>query len=526
MGRKLGSAEAQQLGLEGGSSGRRVSEEEVGQLGLESESASGSAEPEGFELPYPEVPMEGLALDPQTRQPSGSTFGTVNPLKATALGFGRGLTAEFLDEGGAKVDSLLGRDEETELKRTRNDMAANEAGYPILTGVAKFGGNVAGLTTAGAATGLAKVGQAAKGLAGVGKRVLASGVLGSLWGGAEGTGEAEGKWDSPEATEARQRGMVGGGVAGAAGQALIGEPVRALGGALANRIGSVDEGVARSANEAIASAEGRAGKQAGEAVGGARNIRLEMLMEKMGIGGKSVPPPAAPPPPVNPALARIQAGRSPREMAVWEGGKRPGGPLPLPKPGDPSQVGVQAKTAVGRRGVQAAAPQAPAQAAGAADEAAGQVGGMRDLKQRGLENAQEAIQAERANPVAIPSPTEAIRTAEQGANQMAKGEGVRGLKEMAGGAALQAVGDPAGIGSYKMQKGLRRVVSAAFSAPAVMNRLRNIPEYGRAFARAAGKGSAALEASLFAAAKVDPAVAAEVEALTAEVGAVHQAEEE
>lgn len=478
-----------------------------GQVGSESAPAP---EQKGFQVPYPESPVEGLEYDAKTHKPLGSLTGPANPIRAASLGLQRGMLMEGNDELAAKVDSALGTDtEEGSLQKSRNAMALNQEVYPWVTGASKMAGTLANpvVRAGGAAF------QTAKGIGGVALRALAAMGLGAAVGGTEGAMSSEGKLDDPETAARAKRGAVIGGVAGTAGQLAIGEPVRAIGGAVASRIASSDEGIARGANEAIASAQGRAGKQAQEAVGA-----LENLHNARGIR-EGIPSAARAPAPVAP---KRPMGIPPN--AEWED------PLYVIQGMD--RASAKALLIDKMRMVPEAADEFLAgeaapylkQAAAAAPPAVGPStrvmqkygpDAMNNLMDRRVGNADRAIGDLINNPVKIPGSDTAIRGARDAANVAAKQEAGRGARNVAIGAAAHAVGNPMGIGTYNVGRGIQRLVRAAFSAPAVLDRLRGIPNAGRAISAAAGKGSVALETTLFALSR-DPQIAAELEKIDGE----------
>lgn len=534
MGRKLNPAEAQQLGLDdpprsGGKGKLSAQEAEALGLGGEGAAAPPPDDKPTFELPYPERPMQGLELDAKTRQPVGSLTGPANPAQAAAMALTRGLTFGYGAKAAAGAKSIApeflggGGSYEDNLKDYRNGEAVNSAAYPKFEKPYELYGAMKNpiLKVLGG------IGSAASGVSGVALRALGAMGMGGAASYLSTLGGSDRPADDPQLQEkARHNAMVGAPLALAA-QLGIGEPVRAVGGAIAGRIAGSDARVQQAAEEAIASAQGQRGKQAQEAVGGGRNIRLEQMLERNA-------PPAEPvldPPLGSPSLERARAARSPEALHNLNRGVQ-------------TEINPVSDTVAGRgaermakigaeplpplRGMSDTAPRPVARGPmSPADAAAGRVGsGMNDLRQRGLDNAVRAIEEERNNPVQVPGMDTAIRGAEGAANAAAWGQARQGLGDVAFGVGMKAIGNPMGMGSYNLHHGVRQVVRAAFEAPAVLNRLRGIPGIGRSIGNAAGKGSAALEAVLFTHAKHDPMVAAELQKIQGEMAPLRPAQEE
>jgi hypothetical protein len=533
--RQLTDEEVQSMGLEEPQGERRIrqlTDDEVQQMGLEEPAAQ---EPQGFQLPYPKRGMEGLALDAKTGQPAGDLTGPVNPFRAASLGLQRGATMEWNDEAAAGIDSALGGDRQASLENARNAMAANEGGYPKITKAAKVIGAVGGLGKLGV------VGGAVKGLSGVALRAASAMGLGGLMGATEAAGESNSEIDSPETIEAAKRGGTFGALAGGVAQLGIGEPLRAGAKWLQGAISGVDENVARSANEAIDSATGKAGKQQQEAVGGAVNLReADSAYQKMGAAAPASGP-AAPAGPMGiPTNANLQnpayifQGQTPDQVRAFlqQRGASPSRIEQVLEQAGPylkqGPAPVMAPTAVGRRGGAAAAPALnPAQAK--LKELDQRFPGVeRHLMDQRVRNAGDKIADARLNPVKIPTADEAVQGAQEGLDAAARGRAGQGMKRLALGAGGMAIGNPLGVGAYNLHRGVRDLAGAAFSSPAVMNRLRKVPGAAEAISAAAPRGAIALETALFSIAKNDPAAAQEFEAIGVELngGRMDGADEE
>lgn len=460
------------------------------------------------------VPVVSAAIDGYRGEAPGALEKGARGFQAGAE---QGITFDHGDELQGAVGALLGHGYERTRDIARKDYAEAEKGSGVGFGAGKLAGSMAGVGKLGSATKLASVGAKATGAGGVLARVAAAMGLGGIAGGLEGEGHSDAPLLSQETVDATKRGAGVGALAAGAGQALVGEPIRGVAGALGNRIASSDEGIGRAANEAIDSAEGRARQQAGEAVGAwenlhnARAIRNGAPKTAMPQRPMGIPPNAEFEDPLyviqglDPARAKsilVEKMRMLPEQADDFIAKEA---APYLKPSAP--------TAVGRP------PGAPT----AVMKKQGK-GVMNELMERRVGNANRAIDSFVNNRVQVPSPTQAIGAAEDAANAAAGQELRKGVGNMAVGAGAAALGNPLGAGTYNFAQGARRLARAALSSPAVLNRLRGIPGAGRSIGNAAGRGTAALETTIYAMAN-DPAVAQELQRIDEEASAPESEEE-
>jgi hypothetical protein len=491
----------------------------------------------------------------------GSLTGPANPIRATMLGLAKGFALGGRAKAAATIDSHLpswagGKSYDDALADERNVEALNEKVYPWLSGAGHF----AGVAENPAVKALGAIGSAAKGLGGVAMRMLGGAGAGATAAAAETGGATDKSYTDPETVERMKSAGGWGAAGGAAGQLILGEPIRAISGALGNQIGRVDAKTAEMADAEIASAQGLRGKQAQEAVGGRRNLELEAMMERNApapqapqappqrAGPLGLPPSArrgdplyhvqgATPSQARQVLQRLgmsadqaeeflqhpevaeylaplrpgEAGEGLSDTVIGRAGRAAQAPALQARP-----AGGINDTVPGRRGVVQRAPAAAPQV-GPAQGALNELGGARDeLKQRGIDNAVRAIRDEAENPVEIPGRTTAMGNAVRQQNAQGWAEAKRGMGEVAAGVALKLVGNPMGAGTYNLGHGIRRLARAALTSPAVLNRLRAIPGAGRAIGNAAGRGSAALGATLYAMSK-DPEVAKQLQQVDGEL---------
>lgn len=216
------------------------------------------------------VPERDGALVPggATEAPPGILDPALTGLASFTQGRLFGLPTKLMAARDAGNALLTPGKDTVETYRQRRDFYDNRLDEaqdrnPISSGAAGFAGLVSGGGSLAKATGLDRLGQKASGLVGIGKRLLAGGAAASAQEGLTGAVESDGDLTRGQVGEVARDATSRGARAfkwGVGGQALLGEPLRALANP-ATLVARADEGIAKAKTMATAMAEKDAAKR-------------------------------------------------------------------------------------------------------------------------------------------------------------------------------------------------------------------------------------------------------------------------